>query len=96
MRTLLRTILLALLAAGLLPAVARAERTRFWRQSAYEEFEKGAAKGVALRSDGKLVLAPRFIQFADPNAAYLWALRADSKGRVYAAGGSNAKVLRFD
>jgi WD40 repeat protein len=27
---------------------------------------------------------------------YLWALRADSRGRVYAAGGSDAKVLRFD
>jgi len=94
--TAFRTILGALLAAALLPAAARAERTRFWRQSAYEEFEKGVAKGVALRSDGKLVLAPRFAQFADPNAAYLWAVRTDSKGRLYAAGGSNAKVLRFD
>jgi hypothetical protein len=75
---------------------ARAERTRFWRQSSYEEFDRGTARGVALRSDGRLVLAPRFTQFADPNAAYLWALRVDSKGRLYAAGGSNAKVLRLD
>jgi outer membrane protein assembly factor BamB len=82
----------ALLAA----APALAEHTRHWRQSTYEEFEKGTAKGVALRSDGKLVLAPRFAAFADPNAAYLWLLRLDSKGNLYAAGGSNAKVLRFD
>ena len=82
--------------AGLLPQAARAEHTRHWRQSNYDEFEKGAAKGVALRSDGKLVLAPRFAPFADPNAAYLWSLRVDSKGNLYAAGGSNAKVLRFD
>ncbi len=74
----------------------QAERTRFWRQSTYEEFEKGTPKGVALRSDGRLVLAPRFAQFADPNAAYLWVLRIDSKGVLYAGGGTNAKVVRFD
>jgi WD40 repeat protein len=92
-----RNILFWLLAAGLLLAApARAEHTRFWRQSDYSEFERGTAKGVALRSDGKLMLAPRFAQFSDPNLAYLWALRVDSKGRVYAAGGSNAKALRLD
>src|SRR5713226_4166064 len=86
---------LALLAIGL-PQAARAEHTRRWRQSTYEEFEKGTAKGVALRSDGTVFLAPRFTAFADPNAAYLWSLRADSRGNLYAAGGSNAKVLRID
>ncbi len=73
-----------------------AERMRFWRLATYEDFDKGTAKGVALRSDGRLVPAPRTTQFADPNMAYLWALAADSKGRVYAAGGSTAKVLRLD
>ena len=42
---------LALALVGLVPQLARAEHTRHWRQSAYEEFEKGTAKGVALRSD---------------------------------------------
>jgi outer membrane protein assembly factor BamB len=96
LRTLSFALLAALAAAAFSAAPARAEHTRHWRQSNYEEFEKGTAKGVALRSDGTLVLAPRFAPFADPNAAYLWALRADSKGNLYAAGGSNAKVLRFD
>ncbi|MBI1749458.1 MAG: SMP-30/gluconolactonase/LRE family protein [Acidobacteria bacterium] len=92
-----RTRLACLLAlAGLVAAGAGAEHTHTWRQSNYDEFEKGTAKGVALRSDGKLVLAPRFAQFSDPNAAYLWALQVNSKGVLFAAGGSNAKVLRFD
>ena len=95
MRILWRSMLVAVAVASLTLAV-QAERTRFWRQSSYEEFDKGTAKGVALRSDGRLVLAPRFAQYADPNAAYLWALRGDSRGRLYAAGGSNAKVLRLD
>ena len=83
---------LALVAA--LPAAA--ERMRFWRQTSYEDFEKGTAKGVALRSDGRLVPAPRFEQLADPNLAYLWALATDSHGHVYAGGGSTAKVLRLE
>lgn len=84
-------------AAALLAALpAAAERMRFWRQTSYEDFEKGTPKGVALRSDGRLVPAPRFQQLADPNLAYLWALATDSQGHVYAAGGSTAKVLRLE
>ena len=92
-----RSIFACLLAVGLIaPALVYAEHTHFWRQSDYSEFEKGTAKGVAIRSDGKLVPAPQFAAFSDPNLVYLWALRTDSRGRVYAAGGSDAKVLRFD
>jgi hypothetical protein len=87
---------IAALLVALAAAPALAEHTRFWRVSDYAEFAKGTAKDVALRSDGMLVPAPKFRQFADPNAAYLWTLRMDSRGRLYAGGGSNAKVLRFD
>jgi hypothetical protein len=79
---------------GVMPAAA--EHTRFWRQSDYDAFQKGDAKGVALRSDGRLVLAPKFSPFADASLAYLWSLRLDSHGNLYAAGGSNAKVVKFD
>jgi hypothetical protein len=92
-----RTTLACLAVIGLFaPVLARAEHTREWRQSDAAEFEKGTAKGVAIRSDGNLMPAPRFSHFCDPNLAYLWALRLDSKGRLYAAGGSDAKVLRLD
>jgi WD40 repeat protein len=82
--------------AALLPLAARAEHTRYWRQTDFSDFEKGTAKGVAIRSDGKIGPAPKFASFSDPSLAYVWALRTDSKGRLYAAGGSDAKVLRFD
>jgi WD40 repeat protein len=75
---------------------AHAEHTRFWEQSSYEEFEKGTHKGVALRSDGVLMPAPEFKLFADPNLAHVWDIALDSRGRLYAAGGSDAKVLRMD
>src|SRR5579862_8614886 len=81
--------------AILCAAPAAAEHTRFWRQSDYDEFQKGTAKGLALRSDGEIVLAPKFAPLADANLAYLWSLRSDSHGNLYAAGGSNAKVIRL-
>jgi WD40 repeat protein len=76
--------------------IARAEHTRRWRISTYEEFLKGSAHGVAVRSDGRLELAPKFALIADADASYLWSLRTDPKGVLYAAGGSPAKVFRFD
>ena len=87
-----------LFAASLIAIVtpALAEHTRWWRQTTFEDFDKGTAKGIALRSDGKMFLAPRFAEFADANLAYLLQIRSDSKGNLYAAGGSNAKVLRID
>jgi WD40 repeat protein len=88
--------ILAVVAAFFAGSALRAEHTRYWRQSSFEEFDKGIAKGVALRSDGKLMLAPRFEPMSDPNSAFLWALRADSKGNVFVAGGSGAKVVRYD
>src|SRR5487761_944595 len=92
-----RATLACILSMILFGAVAaRAEHTRFWQQSSFDEFLKGTHKGVALRSDGTLMPAPEFKPFADPNLAYVWALAVDSRGRIYAAGGSDAKVIRLD
>jgi WD40 repeat protein len=76
--------------------IVRAEHTRHWRVTTYDEFLKGTAHGVAVRSDGRLELAPKFSLLADADASYLWSLRTDAKGVLYAAGGSPAKVFRFD
>src|SRR5467141_1709315 len=75
---------------------AVAEHTRSWRQASYEDFLKGTRHGVAVRSDGRLELAPKFTLIADADASYLWSLRVDPRGTLYAAGGSPAKVFRFD
>jgi WD40 repeat protein len=88
-----------LLSAAMLCAVASnsiAGHTRRWRQSSYEEFLKGTAKGVAVRSDGHLELAPKFSLIADADASYLWSLRTDAAGILYAGGGSPAKVFKLE
>ena len=89
-------ILLVALAFLGLAGAGKAEHTRRWRQSAYDDFLKGTAHGIAVRSDGRLELAPRFAQLADADASYLWSVRLDTKGTPYTAGGSPAKVFKLD
>ena len=88
------SIAILLAFGGFIPVLA--ERTRFWRQSDYENFDRGSAKGTAVRSDGRIMLAPKFTPLADVGLAYLWDLKVDSRGNLYAAGGSNAKVVKVD
>jgi len=95
-RHLLRAVSFSLPLCVLSSLPLLADHTRRWRQSTYEEFLKGTAHGVAVRSDGRLELAPKFTLLADADASYLWAVRLDPKGTLFAAGGSPAKVFRFD
>src|SRR5262245_24745576 len=85
------TVILAA-TAGILAA----EHTRRWRQSTYDDFLKGTTHGIAVRSDGRLELAPKITQLADADASYLWSVKLDATGNPYAAGGSPAKVFRLD
>src|ERR1700694_624768 len=90
------SLLLYFVAVITLPCPLFAEHTRTWRQASYEDFLKGTPHGVAVRSDGRLELAPKFTLIADADASYLWSLRVDPKGVLYAAGGSPAKVFRLE
>jgi len=75
-------------------AALHAGDTRFWSQCEYADFEKGNVKKLSLRSDGLITLAPELHELFDTSLAYLWALARDSKGVLYAGGGSNAKLYR--
>ena len=88
------SLLLYFIASSFSPLLA--EHTRTWRQSTYDDFLKGTSNGVAVRSDGRLELSPKFTLLADADASFLWSLRVDPKGVLYAGGGSPAKVFRFD
>ncbi|HZS51178.1 MAG TPA: hypothetical protein VFA54_09975 [Bryobacterales bacterium] len=83
------------LLALILASPALAETTRTWEQSRFDEFEKGMIEHVALRSDGKLGLAPRFQEIYDAPLAYLWALARDSKGNLFAGGGPGGRVFKI-
>ncbi len=73
---------------------ASAETTKTWDQTTFEHFEKGRAEGVSIRSDGKLLLAPRPRQIHEAPSSYFQALAVDGQGNLYIGAGPEAKVLR--
>ena len=90
-----RTFGFSLLLALLLAPAALGEGTRTWQRTRFEDFEKGDAKGVAISSDGTLLLAPTLRALATTPSAYLWAITTGADGSVYAAAGSPARVYRI-
>lgn len=70
--------------------------TRVWTQGDYADFEKGNIKGLSVRSDGRLTLAPVSKELFDSATAYLWTLARDSHGIIYAGGGPGARLFRMN
>ncbi len=87
----MKTLILLLAASSALSA----GQTRTWTQGEAADFEKGILKNLSLRSDGRLGLAPLSRELFDPASSYLWALARDSKGNLYAGGGTGAKLYRI-
>jgi len=83
------------LPALLAVAALYAGDTRTWTQSDFSDYEKGVIKNLSVRSDGLLTLAPRSHELYDTASPYLWALAQDSKGNLYAGGGTSAKLFRI-
>jgi hypothetical protein len=75
-------------------ASAFAEGTRQWKETGYDEFERGTARGVAIRSTGQLELAPAFKAIYTSPSTFIWSIAADKDGVVYAATGAPARVYR--
>lgn len=92
-----KTLALSALAFSTLAlcTLSLAEGTRTWEQSKFEELTKGTAKGIALRSEGGLELAPAFKALATTPSTYIWSIASDATGNVYAAAGSPARVYRI-
>jgi sugar lactone lactonase YvrE len=87
----MKTLILLLAASGALCA----GQTRTWTQGEAADFEKGNLKNLSLRSDGRITLAPVSRELFDTSSSYLWALARDSKGNLYAGGGTSAKLYRI-
>lgn len=78
-----------------LSGLAAAQTTRTWEQSKYEEFAKGTSKGVAIRSDGTLELAPELKALATTPSTYIWSAASNAQGDLFAAAGAPARLYRI-
>src|SRR4029077_1415490 len=77
-----------------LVSLAVAEGTRQWKETGYDEFERGTARGIAIRSTGQIELAPAFKVIYTSPSTFIWSIAADKDGVVYAATGAPARVYR--
>src|ERR1039458_129258 len=84
-RKTLALLSVLILSTSALSAFALAQGTRTWEQSRFDELTKGTAKGVALRSEGGLELAPAFKALATTPSTYIWSIASDAAGNIYAA-----------
>ena len=77
-------------------ALAWAGGTKTWEHGSQSDFQKGKLTRLALRSDGRLSLAPVWQELEDASANYLWAVAEDGRGNVYyGGGGQDNKVKLF-
>jgi hypothetical protein len=65
-----------------------AVETQTWEHSEAADFEKGILHKLSLSSEGRLTPAPVAHELYDPSVSFLWAIARDSKGNLYAGGGS--------
>ena len=79
----------------LITSFALAQGTRLWKESSYEDFERGTARGVAISSEGTLELAPSFKVIYTSPSTFIWSMASDKDGTVYAATGAPARVYRI-
>jgi len=75
--------------------VALAVPVEKWVQTTRSDFENGEAKGTAILAVGQIVLAPELKPLLEKPVSHIWALAVDSKGTVYAATGTEPKLLRL-
>jgi WD40 repeat protein len=78
-----------------LVATAFAQGTRQWKETGYDDFERGTARGVAIRSTGQIELAPAFKAIYTSPSTFIWGITSDKDGVVYAATGAPARVYRI-
>lgn len=76
-------------------ALCLAGETRTWVESGAQSFARGTLKGLAVRSDGQLSLAPKTSEVYDSSTPYLWGLVRDSRGNLYTGGGPGASLFRI-
>ena len=94
----IRVSALALLLAAL-AAPVWAGGTRSWEHGSESDFQKGKLTKLALRSDGRLALAPVWQELHDASTNYLWTVAEDARGNIYYGGSGQdgkAKLMVLD
>ncbi len=86
------TVLMVVVAAA--ARVATAQGTHLWKQSTFDQLEKGSVEGVALTSDGHLREGPGLTSLVTTPSTFVWSVAVDKNGTAYLGTQAPATVLR--
>jgi len=79
---MIRRLLVGFGLVGVVCGGALAQGTKLWTQSRYDEMERGTAEGVAIRSDGRLAVAPASALVYATSGSYVWSITTDAAGNA--------------
>jgi sugar lactone lactonase YvrE len=69
---------------------ARAQGTKLWTVTRYDEMERGTTDGVAIRSDGRIEAGPATSLLYATGGNYVWSVASDAAGNAYVGMGGTA------
>jgi hypothetical protein len=72
-----------------------ARQPKVWTHTTAAQFLEGSPTGVAVRSDGVVMLAPHVQQFDSPLEFYALSSAADGDGNVYIGTGGEGRIYRI-
>ena len=90
LRFLLLVVVGGLVLCGPGALSARAQGTKLWTVSRYDEMEHGTTDGVAIRSDGQIEAGPATSLLYQTGGNYVWSVAADAAGNAYVGMGGTA------
>lgn len=64
--------------------------------TSFSDFLEGESKGIAVSSDGKLMLGPGQTEILDTDEPYIYSATATEQGTVYIGTGNGGSVFRFN
>lgn len=68
---------------------------KIWTQRTQADFAKGKGLGVAVSSDGKLVLVPQLQKLAEVPEQFIWCAVPAEDGSIYAGTGDSGKIYHI-
>jgi len=80
--------------AVLFPGALVYGRTGLWLTRSYQDYKSSERRGIALLTDGRLMLGRKLSLVADLNESFAWDIVPGPGGSIYVATGSNGRVFR--
>lgn len=89
-------VIMATALLGMATGLTEAVETRGWRTSGRDEFLAASLESLSVSSEGRVQVAPALLPVDGIDVAYVWSLRTDPSGKVWAGTGNSGEIFLID